>query len=157
MWPWGDFRREALTRALEERRAVQATLMRVTIHIVSTRDHPLFVEGIRSSRRAWWSRVQRAQAEGVDMEAVAALLREHLASGPRRQAELAALLAAEGFPKIAWSGAGLWLDLVRVPPSGTWERRRADLYGLADDWLGPSSVTEAVARSCPSATAAASS
>jgi hypothetical protein len=24
-----------------------------------------------------------------------------------------------------------------VPPSGTWERRRADLYGLADDWLGP--------------------
>ncbi len=22
---------------------------------------------------------------------------------------------------------GLWLDLVRVPPSGTWDRRRADL------------------------------
>jgi hypothetical protein len=22
-----------------------------------------------------------------------------------------------------------------VPPSGTWERRRADLYGLAEDWL----------------------
>jgi hypothetical protein len=32
---------------------------------------------------------------------------------------------------------GLWLDMVRVPPSGTWERRRADLYGLADAWLGP--------------------
>jgi hypothetical protein len=27
--------------------------------------------------------------------------------------------------------------MVRVPPSGTWERRRADLYGLADDWLPP--------------------
>jgi hypothetical protein len=25
--------------------------------------------------------------------------------------------------------------MVRVPPSGTWERRRADLYGLAEDWL----------------------
>ena len=35
-------------------------------------------------------------------------------------------------------GVGLWLDLVRVPPSGTWERRRADLYGSAEDWLGPS-------------------
>ena len=33
--------------------------------------------------------------------------------------------------------AGLWLDLVRVPPSGTWERRRADLYAAAEDWLGP--------------------
>jgi hypothetical protein len=30
---------------------------------------------------------------------------------------------------------GLWLDMVRVPPSGTWERRRADLYGLAEDWV----------------------
>ena len=30
-----------------------------------------------------------------------------------------------------------WLDLVRVPPSGTWERRRADLYAAAEHWLGP--------------------
>jgi hypothetical protein len=44
---------------------------------------------------------------------------------------------------MAWSGAGLWLDMVRVPPSGTWERRRADLYGLAEDWIGPlDKVTE---------------
>jgi hypothetical protein len=27
--------------------------------------------------------------------------------------------------------------MVRVPPSGTWERRRADLYALADRWLPP--------------------
>ena len=39
--------------------------------------------------------------------------------------------------------AGLFLDLVRVPPSGTWERRRADLYALAEDWVGPESATEA--------------
>jgi Winged helix DNA-binding domain len=26
---------------------------------------------------------------------------------------------------------------VRVPPSGTWERRRADLYAAAEDWVGP--------------------
>ena len=25
---------------------------------------------------------------------------------------------------------GMWVDLVRVPPSGTWERRRADLVRL---------------------------
>ena len=34
----------------------------------------------------------------------------------------------------------MWLHLVRVPPSGTWERRRADLYALAEDWLGPPEV-----------------
>jgi hypothetical protein len=138
-----DFRREELTRALEQRRAVQATLLRSTIHVVSARDYPLLAEAIRRTRREWWSRVQQHQADGLDMEAVAALLRERLADGPRRQAELTRLLAAEGLPRVAWSGAGLWLDLVRVPPSGTWEQRRADLYGLADQWLGGWSVTEA--------------
>ena len=138
-----DFRREALTRALERRRAVQASLLRSTIHVVSARDYPLLAEAIRRPRREWWNRVHRHQAEGLDMEAVAALLRERLAGGPRRQAELTTLLANEGLPAVAWSGAGLWLDLVRVPPSGTWEQRRADLYGLAEQWLGARNVTEA--------------
>jgi hypothetical protein len=39
--------------------------------------------------------------------------------------------------------AGLWVDLVRVPPSGTWARRRADRLGLAEDWVGPADATEA--------------
>ena len=38
------------------------------------------------------------------------------------------------------TGVGLWLDLVRVPPSGTWERRRADIYAAAEDWLGPPAI-----------------
>jgi len=59
-----------------------------------------------------------------------------------RAAELQSLLQAEGYPRVAGVLAGLWVDLVRVPPSGTWERRRADLYALADDWLGPSTATE---------------
>jgi winged helix DNA-binding protein len=138
-----DFRREALTRALEQRRVVQATLLRVTIHIVSARDYPLFAAGIRRSNREWWLRVLRKEIEGIDTEAVAARLREHLSAGSRRAPELKELLHAEGFPPRAWSGAGLWLDMVRVPPSGTWEQRRADLYGLAEDWLGRSDATEA--------------
>jgi hypothetical protein len=138
------FRRQQLTDALLERRAVQATLMRSTIHVVAAGDYRLLAEGIRNGRQAWWRRVQGGRLGDVDMAAVAALLRGHLAGGPRRQADLVAALTATGFPRAAWSGAGLWLDLVRVPPSGTWERRRADLYGLADDWLGPSpAVSEA--------------
>jgi hypothetical protein len=138
-----DFRRDQLTRALEDRRAVQATLLRSTIHIVSADDYPPFAEAIRSARRDWWTRVARSQLEGVDVEAAAALVRERLADGPARQAELTGLLAAKGYPRAVWNGVGLWVDMVRVPPSGTWERRRADLYGLAADWLGPWQVDEA--------------
>jgi hypothetical protein len=138
-----EFRRDQLTKGLEQRRAVQATLMRVTIHVVSARDFPLLAAGLRKGRRDEWFRAHKGHAQGLDMEAVAARLRRHLAHGPRRASELTEFLRAEGFPPVAWSGAGLWLDMVRVPPSGTWQHRRADLYGLADDWVGPSTASEA--------------
>jgi hypothetical protein len=136
------FRRDALTEALEARNAIEATLLRSTIHVVSARDFALFAAGIRTARRESWLRVTRKELDGVDMEAVAACIQGHLADGPRRRTELVKLLAADGYPARAWDGAGLWIDMVRVPPSGTWERRRADLYALADDWLGPSRVAE---------------
>ncbi|HEX9680776.1 MAG TPA: winged helix DNA-binding domain-containing protein [Anaerolineales bacterium] len=137
------FRREMLTRALEQRLVVQATLMRATIHMVSARDFPLLAAAVRNGRRDWWLRVQAKQLKKVDTEAAASRVRKHLSKGPRRQAELVELLKAEGFPPIAVAGAGMWVDLVRVPPSGTWEQRRADLYGLADGWLDRSNATEA--------------
>ena len=138
-----DFRRDSLKKALEKRRIVQATLMRVTIHMVSAGDYPLFSAGLREERRRWWLRSHRKQAGGVDMVAVAKILRGLLAGGPRRAPELMQALESEGFPRIVWSGAGLWVDLVRVPPSGTWDQRRADLYGLAEEWVGPSAASEA--------------
>src|SRR5205085_7029944 len=42
---------------------------------------------------------------------------------------------------------GLWVDLVRVPPSGTWERRRADRLALAEDWIGPPDTSAAAGLS----------
>jgi Winged helix DNA-binding domain len=138
-----DFGRDQLTKSLEDRQAVQATLLRSTIHLVSAADYPPFVEAIRRSRREWWARASRRELAGVDLEAAAALVRERLTAGPARQAELVRLLTDRGYPRVAWNGVGLWVDMVRVPPSGTWERRRADLYGLASDWLGPWRMVEA--------------
>ncbi len=137
-----DFRRDALTRALVQRRLVQATLLRATIHIVTPRDFHLFAAAIRRGRREWWLRGQRKQLQGIDMEAVAARVRKHLADGPRRAPELQELLKADGYPRIAAVSAGLWIDIVRVPPSGTWDQRRADLYGLAKAWVGAADATE---------------
>jgi hypothetical protein len=46
------FERDALTRALERKTVVQATLMRGTIHLVSRRDYWPFAVAIRDPRRA---------------------------------------------------------------------------------------------------------
>jgi Winged helix DNA-binding domain len=60
LWSRVDgFERDALTRALERRSVVQATLMRSTIHLVSRRDFWPFALGTRDARRQWWRRVHR--------------------------------------------------------------------------------------------------
>jgi hypothetical protein len=131
------FRRDALTTALEDRQVIQATLMRGTIHMVSRREFWPFAMGIRRSRREWALRLPGAAENGEPaMIANAERLRAALADGPRTVKELGGLGA--GFI----GNLGLWVDLVRVPPSGTWERRRADRLGLAEDWVGPPDASE---------------
>jgi hypothetical protein len=132
-----DFERPMLTQALEERRAVQATIMRSTIHVVSAADYWPMTVGVRRVRREWFANVGRGAIAALDMDAAAAATREEMAGGPLRFTELTERLVARGFDPQAAKWVGAWVDLVRVPPSGTWERRRADLYGLAETWLGP--------------------
>jgi hypothetical protein len=132
------FERADLTKALERRAVVQGTLMRATIHIVSASDYPLLAEAIREPRREWWLRSQPNRADARTISRAARRVRTMLAEGPRRRAEVVEEL---GLDASTWNGVGLWLDLVRAPPSGTWEQRRADLYAAADEWLGPSGAT----------------
>jgi Winged helix DNA-binding domain len=130
------FERDALTRALERRAVVQATLMRVTIHLVSAADYWPFAVAVGPGRREWWIRAHRGRPTADEVEAAAAVVKARLAGGVRPRAEL-----IEGMDTATYNGVGMWLDLVRVPPSGTWERRRADIYGAAEDWLGPPDVS----------------
>jgi DNA glycosylase AlkZ-like len=128
-----------LTQALERRRAVQGTLMRSTIHIVSPRDYWQFAVGIGQSRQDWWLTTHGRDQPDADVNAIAQHLRSELAGRTWQRRELDALLRAYG--SNIWEG--VWIELVRVPPSGTWERRRADLFKLAAEWLPPRDVSKA--------------
>src|SRR4051812_35214272 len=137
------FERAALTRALERRTVVQATLLRSTIHLVSRRDFWPWAVAIRASRRAHWLRVAPDAPRDAEMAALARELYGALDGGAMRRTEVEALIG-----RRATQAINLWLNLVRAPPSGTWERRRADLYAAAEDWLGPppAGAGEAVGR-----------
>jgi hypothetical protein len=132
------FERDDLTAALEDRSVIQATLMRTTIHVVSRREYWRYALGVREARREQWRRTwARAAGAGEDdLVAAADRIRSALTNGPRTVKELGDL--ATGFVGTL----GLWVDLVRIPPAGTWERRRADKLGLAEDWVGPPDSTE---------------
>jgi winged helix DNA-binding protein len=123
------FEPAALTAALEAREVVQGTLMRVTIHLVSPRDYWPLAVAVREARRALWLRAWK-EPGADEMAAAARTLAAALDGGALPRKEVEALIG-----KPAARGIHLWLDIVRVPPSGTWERRRADLFGAAAAWL----------------------
>jgi hypothetical protein len=127
-----EFERDSLTRALERRTVIQATLMRSTIHLVSARDYWPFAAGTRDARWESWQRAYRRGPSPRAMLAAARKLEQELTGGPRTRAEL-----LDGIDAARFGGASTRLNLVRVPPAGTWERRRADLFGRAEDWIGP--------------------
>ena len=128
--------RTALTRALERRSVIQGTLMRATIHLVSRADYWPLTAAIRAERRGWWERTHK-QADPKQARAAGRRLQAFLAGRPRRWKEI-----QERFGREDALAAAQYVDLVRVPPSGTWERRRADLYGLAEEWIGPDDADE---------------
>ena len=133
------FERDKLTAALEHRRVVQGTLMRATIHLVSAADYWPIAEGVRRGRRELWLKASYRQKEGLTaqvMVAAARRLRPRIRKGPMQRSEIHELL---GENSRITNGVNMWLDLVRIPPSGTWERRRADLFAAAEEWLGTSS------------------
>jgi hypothetical protein len=128
--------RDTVTRALERRSVIQGSMMRATIHLVSKRDYWPFVVGIRRGMREWWLRTHGRDLDAKTIAANDRKVRRAFKCGTLTRAELERIVGTR------LGVAGLFLDLVRVPPSGTWERRRADLYALADDWVGPESATE---------------
>lgn len=138
--------RQDYTDALEARRLVQGTLMRVTIHTVTAADYWPMAIAVRRPRRLWWLRTWGRGATEADMERAARDLRTELADGPLPLRELRARMQARGHDPGIVAPAGMWVDLVRVPPPGTWDRPRADRYGLAEDWLAAREIGEDDAR-----------
>jgi len=128
-------RREQLTTALECRTLVQGTMMRATIHLASKRDYWPVVLAVRRARRESWLKARdRRGYSARQMAGVAERLRRRIGRGSMSRKEIHELLGGDS---VVTNGVNMWLDLLRIPPSGTWERRRADLYAAAGAWIGP--------------------
>ena len=125
--------RDDVTRQLERGEIVQATLLRSTIHLVSRDDYWPAALAIRAARRNWWLRAARDVVTEEEMARLVDVVRRECQGGTLRRRDLDRIAGSSTLRNALMA----WIDLVRVPPSGTWERRSADLFALAEEWVGP--------------------
>jgi hypothetical protein len=106
------FRKEQLTRALEQHKVVKSTLFRITLHITSARDYPWFAAAVLPAARETTPRVTARQLEELSRRVRAAAMK-----APVTHAEVEAIAADELGQR--WRTRTL-TPLVHLPPGGTW-------------------------------------
>src|SRR5260370_5107244 len=136
------FRTDDLAQLIAARRAVRASLMRRTVHLVTARDclslrslmQPMLVSGFASSPFA-------RNLVGVDMPALVEAGRALLEERPRTRVALGKLLSKQWPERDATSLAyavSYQVPLVQVPPRGIWgaSTQGQATWTTVEAWLG---------------------
>ena len=142
-----SFEAADLERAFHERRAVKATLMRITLHAVSSRDYrlllPALLPMLRVLRRRGWADRPEAPRVSALVEAV-----EAFAATPRGNTEIRELLGGmlEGLvADDVWWLVRRQSTLVHVPDGVPWAFGRRPMMITADAWLTDDGFAEETA------------
>jgi len=107
-----DFRKEQLTRALEQHEVVKSTLFRITLHITSARDYPYYAAAVLPAARERTPRLTTEQIHELSQRVRAAAV-----SGPVTHEQVEEIAAEEMGGR--WRTRVL-TPLVHLPPGGTW-------------------------------------
>jgi hypothetical protein len=135
-----DFRPEALSRLIEDRRAVRGTMMRCTLHLFTARDYLTVRPALQPVvERGFYSSPFARQLAGVDIQALLSAGRAVLEERPRPGAELARLLSAR-WPEVDAVSLGYAIrylePVVQIPPRGLWGATGRPIVTTAEAWLG---------------------
>jgi hypothetical protein len=137
------FRPDQLVRAVERRQVVKATLMRTTLHLVTTRDYLSYAGIYRASRIRELERQLAALGEEADLATEGERLAALAAQQPLTRPELLALLELPKLrledrrPWLLWYGLSAHAGLVNGPASSVWRSHTAGgTFVPARTWLG---------------------
>lgn len=141
------FQHDDLASMLLDRSAVRASLMRGTIHLVTSDDYQmLFPATFGLHKRALPHLAFGKQVPRDQYEAILEKSREFLQQKPATMAQIADYLEAD-WPEIDRRAIGqvsrFLMPLVQIPPRGVWGAGIAATWTPASDWLGVA-ITEEV-------------
>ncbi|HET6295708.1 MAG TPA: winged helix DNA-binding domain-containing protein [Kribbella sp.] len=137
-----DFDPSELAGLLEDRRAVRGSMMRATIHLMSSRDflaiRPLVQPCM--DREIYQNQTYgRKRLEGLDMPAVLAAGASLMASSPQTAVQLRDALGPlwpDREPPSLAHAVRCLLPTIQVPPRGVWGKGGNPAMSTADLWLG---------------------
>ena len=128
-----------LTRLVHDRKVVRATMMRATLHLVSTKDYLALRPALQPMLSGAMQAVLKDRARGLDLDALAAAARACLDERPRTFDEIRGVLRA-AWPKADERAMGYavrtHLPLVQVPTDTLWGWPAAACFAAAETWIG---------------------
>src|SRR5215218_6899095 len=137
-----NFRREELSRLMEGRQVVRATLMRATLHLMTAEDYLLLRPALQAALTRSMNSITGKRLDALDVGPVVAASREFFEEEPRTFADLRPLLS-ELEPERDQSALAYavrtHLPLVQVPSGGVWGYSGKAPFTTAERWLGRSS------------------
>jgi len=133
------FQHDDLSRAIEQRKVVKATVMRATLHLFSATDYLRFRRVLQPPLSRSLTSVSTNRMAGIDIEQVAAEARVHMEEQPRTFAELRDLLVAShpgADERMLGYSVRMHLPTLHAYPGGVWDNNKEAAQVVAEDWLG---------------------
>jgi hypothetical protein len=132
------FDRAELTKAIEQRTVVKATLLRGTLHLLTARDYLSFRATFQATLSNALDDVLKAKGAHVDVPRLVDAARDFMHAAPRSFAEITTLLTGlepDGDPGAMRYAVRTHLPMIQVPIDTAWGYPGNPRFALAEDWL----------------------